>query len=145
MVRVKVLVRHGQAATPTGGTMILHMPLASMAGLSAAAKELEGHEMRRFPIDPAQFWGPRTSTMEYSIALPAGWHAQLPKAVRAASPFGSYESSYTEKNSTLRLARIVTGATAVQPPEKIGDLIKWLRAVAEDDAKFVVLSREAKP
>jgi transglutaminase-like putative cysteine protease len=145
LVRLKVLVRHGHAATPTGGTMILNMPLESMAGLSDAAKELEGRETRRFPIDPAQFWGPRTSTTEFSIALPAGWHAQLPRAVHAASPFGSYESSYTEKNGTLRLARVVTGATTVQPPEKIGELIKWLRAVAQDDAKFIVLSRETKP
>jgi transglutaminase-like putative cysteine protease len=142
MVRVTVQVRHGQAATPTGGTLILHMPFGSMGGLAAAAKELESRETRRFPIDPAQFWGPRVNGTEFSITLPAGWHAQLPKAVRATSPFGSYESSYTEKNGTLRLSRVITGTTTVQPPEKIGEFIKFLREVAADDAKFIVLVRQ---
>jgi transglutaminase-like putative cysteine protease len=142
MVRVKVLVRHGRAATPTGGTLILHMPLGSMAALATAAKELDTKEPRRFPIDPAQFWGARLVTSEFSIALPSGWHAQLPKGVRASSPFGSYESSYTEKNGTLRLARVITGATTVQPPEKLPEFIAWLREVAQDDAKFIVLVRQ---
>jgi transglutaminase-like putative cysteine protease len=142
MVRVKVLVRHGRAATPSGGTLILHMPLGSMAALATAAKELDTREPRRFPIDPAQFWGARVVTSEFSIALPAGWHAQLPKAVKASSAFGSYESSYTEKNGTLRLARTITGATTVQPPEKLPEFIAWLKEVAGDDAKFIVLSRQ---
>jgi transglutaminase-like putative cysteine protease len=141
MVRVKVLVRRGRAATPAGATMILHMPMGSMAALATAAKELDTREVRRFPIDPAQFWGARVVTSEFSIALPAGWHAQLPKGVRAASAFGSYESSYTEKNGTLRLARVLTGATTVQPPEKLPEFVAWLREVAQDDAKFIVLTR----
>jgi transglutaminase-like putative cysteine protease len=141
MVRVKVQVRHGRAATPAGATMILHMPQGSMAALATAAKELDSREPRRFPIDPAQFWGARVVTSEFSIALPAGWHAQLPKTVRASSAFGSYESSYTERNGTLRLARVLTGATTVQPPDKLPELLTWLRQVAEDDAKFIVLTR----
>jgi hypothetical protein len=116
------------------------MPLGSMAALATAAKELDSREPRRFPIDPAQFWGARIVTSEFSIALPAGWHAQLPKAVRASSAFGGYESSYTEKNGTLRLARVLTGATTVQSPEKLPEFIAWLREVAQDDAKFIVLT-----
>jgi transglutaminase-like putative cysteine protease len=142
MVRVKVLVRHGRAATPTGGTLILHMPLGSMAALATAAKDLDAREPRRFPIDPAQFWGARVVNSEFSIALPPGWHAQLPKGVRASSAFGGYESSYTEKNGTLRLARVLTGATTVQPPEKLPEFVAWLRQVAADDAKFIVLARQ---
>jgi transglutaminase-like putative cysteine protease len=140
LAHMRMLVRHGQAATPAGTTLILHTPLGSMSGLAAAAKELEAREARRFPIDPAQFWGPRVSTTELSIVLPAGWHAQLPKGVRAESPFGTYESTYAEQNGTLRMTRSITGATTVQPPEKIADFIKLLRAVAADDAKFIVLT-----
>lgn len=120
---VKLQIRHGSAATPAGATMILHMPLASMASLGTAAKDLEAREKRRFPIDPAGFWGARTSTTEFVIALPAGWHAQLPKAVHADSPFGSYASDYTEQGGALHLTRRITGATAVQPPEKIAEFI----------------------
>jgi transglutaminase-like putative cysteine protease len=139
--RMRMLVRHAQAATPVGATMILHTPLGSMSGLAAAAKELEARDARRFPIDPAQFWGPRTSATELSIVLPPGWHAQLPKGIHAESPFGTYESTYAEQNGTLRMTRSVTGATTVQAPEKIADFIKLLRTVAADDAKFIVLTR----
>ncbi|MFI5257006.1 MAG: DUF3857 domain-containing transglutaminase family protein [Gemmatimonadales bacterium] len=140
---VHVLIRHGRAATPAGATMILQMPLSSMAALASAAKDLEGREKRRFPIDPARFWGARTSSSSFDIVLPPGWHAQLPKGVTATSPFGSYESSYVEQGGVLRLTRTITGATVVQPPEKIGEFIAWLKAVAADDAKFIVLTRSS--
>lgn len=139
--RVHVLIRHGRAATPAGATMILQMPLSSMAALATAAKDLEAREPRRFPIDPSRFWGARTSISRFEIALPAGWHAQLPTGVRASSPFGDYESTYVEEDGTLRLSRRVTGATTVQPPESIDAFIAWLKAVAADDAKFIVLTR----
>ena len=139
--RAQVLIRHGRAATPAGATMIFQMPMASMAPLASAAKDLEGRETRRFPIDPSRFWGPRTSSTQFDITLPAGWHAQLPKSIHATSPFGSYESSYVEQNGTLRLTRQITGSTTVQPPEKIAEFIVWLRTIAADDAKFIVLSK----
>ena len=136
-----LFIRHGKAATPTGATMILHMPLGSMSSMTSGAKELEAQEKRRFPIDPGQFWGAHSSVTEYAITLPSGWHAQLPKGVTAAGAFGTYESSYTEVGGVLRLTRRIVGATEVQPPEKIGDFIAWLRAVGADDAKFIVLTR----
>jgi transglutaminase-like putative cysteine protease len=141
--RVRVLIRHGRAASPAGETMILQMPLGSMAGLADAAKELESRGPRRFPIDAERFWGPRTTTTRYEIKLPAGWHATLPKNVTASSDFGSYASTYAEENGVLRLTRTLTGATGVQPPERLADLTKWMRAVAADDVKFIVLTRPA--
>jgi len=141
--RVRVLVRHGRAASPAGETMILQMPLGSMAGLADAAKELESRGPRRFPIDAERFWGPRTTITRYEIKLPAGWHATLPKNVAASGDFGSYASTYAEENGVLRLTRTLTGATGVQPPERLADLTKWMRAVAEDDVKFIVLTRSA--
>jgi transglutaminase-like putative cysteine protease len=138
---LRVLIRHGRAATPAGATMILQMPLSSMAPLATAAQDLERRGTRRFPINPAGIWGARTSSSRFDISLPAGWHAQLPKSVTASSPFGSYRSSYVEQNGTLTLTRDITGATTVQPPEKIAELVAWLKAVASDDAKFIVLTR----
>jgi hypothetical protein len=67
----------------------------------------------------------------------------LPKNVTARSPFGTYESNYTEANGVLRLQRTLTGDIGVQPPERIGELTAWMRAVAADDAKFIVLTRAA--
>jgi hypothetical protein len=141
--RVRVQIRHGHAATPAGSTMILQSPLGSMAPLATAAKELENHGARRFPIDASRFWGPRVNELHYEIRLPAGWHATLPKNVTASSPFGSFESSYSEANGVLRIERKLTGAIGVQPPGRVGDLTVWMRAVAADDARFIVLTRPA--
>jgi hypothetical protein len=120
--------------------MILNSPLGNFRALATVAQELEHLDKRRFPIDPTGFWGARASVSELSIALPPGWHAQLPKSVRAESVFGSYESNYTEENGTLHLSRRMTGTTKIQPPEKIGDFIAFLRGVAADDATFIVLT-----
>jgi len=138
-----LLVRHGRAATPAGTTMILQMPLGSMSSLATAAKDIESRGPRRFPIDAALFWGPRSTNTRYEITLPAGWHATLPKGVKASSPFGSYESTYSEQGGVLRITRQLTGATGVQPPDRVADLVAWMRAVAADDVKFIVLTRTA--
>lgn len=139
--RMRVQIRHGRAATLAGTTMILQSPLGSMASLATAAKELESHGTRRFPIDAGRFWGPRSTETRFEIRLPPGWHASLPKNVSASSPFASYESRYSEENGVLRLERKITGATGVYPPDRLGELTTWMRAVAADDVKFIVLTR----
>jgi hypothetical protein len=141
--RVTVLVRHGRAATPAGSTMIMQMPIGSMASLATVAKDLESRGTRRFPIDVARVWGPRHTDTRYEITLPAGWHATLPKSVKAASPFGSYESTYSEAKGVLRITRQITGAIGIEPPDRVSDLVAWMRAVAADDVKFIVLTRTA--
>ena len=141
--RVTVLVRNGRAATPAGSTMILQMPMGSMASLANVAKDLESRGPRRFPIDVARVWGPRHTDVSYSITLPAGWHATLPKGVKATSRFGSYESTYGETNGVLHLRRQITGAIGVEPPDRLAALAAWMRAVAADDVKFIVLTRAA--
>jgi len=140
-VNIRLKIAEGRAATVSGSTMILQMPFGSMAGLSAAARDLEMREKRRFPIDPAKFWGHRVEDIEYVITLPAGWRADLPKSVSAASAFGIYQSEYTQDGNVLRLARHIEGTTVVRPPEEINLLIAWFRAVAADDAKQIVLTK----
>ena len=141
-VGVRMKLAHGRAATVNGSTMILQMPFSSMAGLAAAARELQTGEKRRFPIDPAKLWGRRSNDIEYVLTLPAGWRAELPRSVSTASRFGIYQSEYTQEGNVLRLVRHIEGATGVQPPEAINDLIAWFRAVAADDAKQIVLTRD---
>jgi transglutaminase-like putative cysteine protease len=141
--RVTFLIRRGRAATVAGANMIFNLPLPNMSGMVGAAKELAEAEKRRFPIDPAKLWGERVSSTDILIALPTGWRAELPKSVSAKSDFGSFESQYTQEGQVLHLYRRITGAAGVQPPERIADLITWLRAVGADDAKFIVLSKSA--
>jgi transglutaminase-like putative cysteine protease len=138
---LRVHVKHGRIATMNGETMILHMPLTSMASMTVAARELENGEKRRFTIDPEKFWGPQVTETEMLLTVPAGWRAAMPKAVRAESKFGSYRSEYTQEGNVLRLARHVEGTTGVQPPDAVTDLIAWLRAIGADDAKMIVLTR----
>jgi len=141
-VTVRVKLAHGRAATVSGSTMIFQMPFSSMAGLSSAARELETGDKRRFPIDPAKLWGRRADDIEYIITLPAGWHADLPKSVSTASPFGIYQSEYTQEGNVLRLVRHIEGTTGVRPPEAVTELVAWFRAVAADDAKQIVLMKD---
>jgi hypothetical protein len=42
------------------------------------------------------------------------------------------------------LARHIEGTTGVQPKEALPDLITWLREVGKNDAKLIVLTREAR-
>jgi transglutaminase-like putative cysteine protease len=138
---IRILIRNGRAATLTGTQAILHNPLASMSGLAVAARELEAREKRRFPLDPERFWGRKTTETDVTITLPAGWTAQAPKSVRASSAFGSYVSEYTATGNVLHMRRRITGASEVQPPEKVAELITWLKAIAADDAKLIMLNR----
>jgi hypothetical protein len=141
---LRVRVKRGRIATINGPTMILHMPLTSMSGMSVAARELENGEKRRFPIDPEKFWGKRVSETEMLLTLPNGWRAALPRSVRAESKFGIYRADYTQQGNVLRLARHVEGVTGVQPAQAVADLVAWLRAVGADDTKMIVLTRDAR-
>ena len=78
------------------------------------------------------------------LTLPDGWRAALPKSVRAESKFGIYRADYSQQGNVLRLARHIEGVTGVQPPQAIADFVAWLRAVGADDAKMIVLTREAR-
>jgi transglutaminase-like putative cysteine protease len=139
---LRVRVRHGRLATMSGATMIIHMPLRSMAMMSTAAREIETAEKRRFPIDPQKFWGRNSTDTEFLLTIPVGWRAELPKSVSAAGKFGIYRSEYTQEGNVLRLTRHVEGTTGVQPPEAVTELTAWLRAVGADDAKMIVLTRD---
>ena len=140
---MRVLIQHGRGATSAGSNMVLHMPLANMAGFATAAKEISDHGKRKFPIDPAKLWGPVSSHVIVSIMLPEGWRAELPKKVVASSEFGSYATEYTQQGRELRITRDVTGAIGVQPPEKVSGLVSWLSAVGTDDAQVIVLTKGA--
>ena len=138
--RVAVRVRNGRAATASGGALIFKLPIPSMA---QAAKELEREPVRRFPFDAARVLGATTATTELRVRLPAGYAAQLPASVKAEGPFGSYETVYAQAGDTLQVTRRLRGARGILPPSARPQLAEWMRAVAKDDATFVVLTRAA--
>jgi transglutaminase-like putative cysteine protease len=139
--KLRVLVKRGRAAEPAGNSMILRLPLQNMRTLADAAKGLESQPKRRFHIDTERFWGYGVSDVEFRITLPPGWTAKLPKSLDAPSPFGTYVSEYRQNGSELLVRRRRMGASGVLPPEKLTDFIAWLRLVATDDTRMIVLEK----
>jgi hypothetical protein len=139
-VHVSLAIKHGKAASSAGESEIFTNPLGSMSSVMSAVRELENAKERRFPIDAARILGNRTTIAEFRIKLPAGWKAQLPAAVKAVSPFGTYESTYAQVGDELQITRKTIGATGVYAPERIKDVAAWFREVAKDDAKLIVIN-----
>ena len=85
--------------------------------------------------------GPRELIQELDLTLPKGWQAELPPAVSAVSAFGTYRSEYAQNGRVLHVMRRLRGNTGILPPDRIGDLIDWLKARSKDDVRFIVLRR----
>lgn len=137
--RLRMRILDGRAVTHSGGTAIFTLPFRGMGSMANAAAALEAQEARRFPIDAAQVVGPAVGVTELRVALPEGWVARLPRSVRAQSEFGSYTAEYAQTGNELRIVRRMEGRRGVLPPERIGELIAWYRAVGEDDVRFIVM------
>ena len=137
--RISVVIRNAQAMSVAGaGTSILRLPLGPLYS-SGQVAELESHVPRHYPIDVAAALGPTAFDEEFRITLPVGWRARLPAPVEASSVYGSYSSSYSQEGRVLRLVRRGHGARGVQPPDKVADLIAFLRAIAQDDARLIIV------
>jgi transglutaminase-like putative cysteine protease len=145
--RVALRIVRGLAARRAGssGTVILTLPLTSMRSMADAASALEAKGPRRFPIDAAKIIGPIAGNTEIALDLPPGWRVQLPPEVDVTGKWGSYSARYRQEGSSLRVSRRLEGARGVYPPEDLPDLIRWLRAISEDDVGYLVLETGATP
>ena len=147
LVRVSAVLHNGRGARPAGPVWLLHLPAPYRqvaAGTANSARELESLPRRVLPIDAARVVGARTMDIEYRVTLPEGWTAQLPAPIRATSFFGRYESSYRMDGRDLIMRRVLTGqGNGVHPPERIAEVIAWMRAVAVDDHEFITLTPAA--
>ena len=103
------------------------------------AQELESRGARRFPLDAAQILAPAVTITDIRITLPLGWKAELPKNVSTTSFFGSYSSTWTQEGGEVRLLRRVSGGRGIFPPERIAEVIVWLKTVGADDYEFLSL------
>jgi transglutaminase-like putative cysteine protease len=138
--KVSMVIAHAPAAKLAGSTAILTLPFGTMAHFKNLAADLVSHGPRRFPIDVARVIGPLATISELRLTLPDGWRAQLPKNVSATSVYGSYTAEYVQTGRELRVVRRLTGAVrGIEPAERVGALIDWLKAVAEDDVQYIVL------
>ena len=140
--RMTVRIRHGKAASMAGTSAIITNPFGSMGGLAGSAREIESTNPRMFPIDAQKIFGFGESYLEFRVTMPEGWRAQLPPAVAAKSVFGSYVAEYAQAGRELLLRRTITGASGVYPPDQVKALTSWMRDIARDDAKLIVIERK---
>lgn len=127
----------------SGDAYLLELKLPRYGSPDLIAR-LEDDEERLFPIDAGKVFGRRVHRTEYRIRLPEGWAVDLPENVRAESAFGSYASTYEQDGRELVIVREVRGASGVHPPERIGELVDWLRAMSEDAARIFTLRPAAE-
>ena len=139
--RISFRIHNAKAAEELGASEVFTIPLGGMGEFSTMAAELEKEPKRRFPIDARRLMGLGIQTTEFRITLPAGWKSKLPPSVTANSPFGSYRSEYVQDGRVMRITRVFTDSKAVLPPERMPELIVWLRQIGKDDAKFVLLEK----
>ncbi len=138
--RVSFALRADHVITDAGGVEILTLPLPNYASLSLV-QDLESRSARRFPIDAEAVLGARETVSELVVTLPDGWKARLPPSVSEPGPFGLYEARYEQAGRELRVVRRIRGAKGILPPDQIGALITWIRALSKDDEKYIVLER----
>jgi transglutaminase-like putative cysteine protease len=137
--RIAVHFHGGQAATRSGNTAILSHNANGTAAYDRIADELTAAGVRHMAIDAKKVVGLFTVATEVRITLPEGWHARLPGNDSAVSVFGSYVSRYQQDGRDLVMTVLVKGDSGIYPPDKIVDLIAWMRAIGKDRVPFIVL------
>ncbi|MEO7996552.1 MAG: DUF3857 domain-containing protein [Gemmatimonadaceae bacterium] len=139
-------VQAANALRAVGNVKLFTVP-ATMRGPAQSfgqlATTLTAAAVRKFPVDVSRIVGPFTTTTQFELTLPEGWTAELPKNVSASSIAGKYLTTYAQDGRVLRISRMVQGARGVYAPERIAEVIAWLRAIAADDVEFVQLKPPA--
>lgn len=138
-VETQLWLRGGRAATRSGETLILTIPVANGSTSQTLAELDAAPRPRRFPVDVASVIGPVETHSEFRVTLPEGYRARLPQRVHAASEFGTYTAEYTQEGRELRVVRRISGDRGVLPPERVESLSAWLREMNRDDVRFIVL------
>jgi transglutaminase-like putative cysteine protease len=139
--RMDVTVNGGRALQGSGRTALLHLPVPNMASVGTLVTALEAAKPRRLPISAAGIMGHSHSSEELELTLPEGWSVELPDDVVVSSPFGDYSKRYRQEGRVLHVSRTTTGKQGVYAPDRVGELIAFLKAVAADDASVLVVRR----
>ena len=114
-------------------------------GFKNLARDLESRTLRLFPIDASQILVQLETVTDLHITVPAGWKAELPKNIVATSFFGRYESTWTQDGRDVHLVRRIRGERGIFPPQRISEIIVWLKAVGADDYDFLSLTPTSVP
>lgn len=131
-----------------GSTTLLSVPSVIRGparSFRAALRELESRGPRQLPIDASRILAPIANVTEWIVTLPPGWTVELPANVSATSFFGSYSSTWTQNGRELRQVRRLQGQRGIFGPERIAEVLVWLRTVGADDQDFLTVKPTAAP
>jgi hypothetical protein len=131
-----------------GTTKLLAIPSVVRGparSVRAALRELESRGARQLPIDAGQILAPMANVTEWIVTLPPGWTVELPANVSATSFFGSYSSTWSQNGRELRQVRRLQGQRGIFGPERIAEVLVWLRTVGADDQDFLPVKPTSAP
>lgn len=98
---------------------------------------LETKEPRRYPVE---FPGPQHDHDSFEIMLPAGYEVdELPPPTDVEFSFGSYHSKTVAEGNILRYTRTFEIKELSVPVNKVEDLKKFYRTIANDERCTAVL------
>jgi hypothetical protein len=118
----------------TAGDLLLVRP--RVIGVEASPL-LETKEPRKYP---AEFEGPLKNTDAFEIRLPAGYEVDdLPPAVDVDYGFASYHSKTEAAGNVLKYTRTLEVKELSVPTNKLDDLKKFYRIIANDERNTAVL------
>jgi transglutaminase-like putative cysteine protease len=137
--KLRLFVNDDDALTHSGATDLLTLPYTPPTDMANLANALAAQPPRKFTINAQAVVGPISATSVFRVTLPEGWRVEVPRDVDAASPFGNYSAHYAQNGREFDVTRTLSGARGILAPDRIGDLIIWARAVAKDDARFVLI------
>jgi hypothetical protein len=131
-----------------GSTKLLAVPSVIRGparSFRTALRELESRGPRQLPIDASRILAPITNVTEWIVTLPPGWNVELPANVSATSFFGSYSSTWTQNGRELRQVRRLQGQRGIFGPERLAEVLVWLRTVGADDQDFLPVKPTSAP
>lgn len=142
--RARIWFTIDHAVGTSGSGYVMYLPVATF-GSPSLASALATAPARHFPIDIAQLNDASVAVSTFEVTLPDGWKANLPADVSVQSPFGSYRARYRQAGRTVRVSREIAGGRGVLPPDSAAAMLRFVKAVADDDFDFVTLERGAGP
>ena len=136
--RIAIAVHDAKATNHSGTSDVLTLPFGVVVS-SATVAHVAARRPRHYHIDASLVFGVVTGVSDFRVTLPEGWRARLPDSVHVSGPFGSYTATYVQEGRELHVVRRAAGVRGVYPQDRVDDLLTFLRAVAADDVRYIVL------
>ena len=138
-VRSKMKIKRARLMSKAGDVMLLSNPARPMPSFARTADALERQKDRKLPYQSDKIVASHTTRVDFRVKLPAGWTAVLPKDQLLDAPIARYEVKFSQVGDELRILRTLSGSKNLIPAAQRADLIGWLRQLATEDAKQIVI------